>query len=163
MKFNSENRRRLPMLIKEFFCEFYTPSECSSDVLNSFFILILTELIEVCRSAAIQETMQFQETLVLPILKYIEENYKTITLTETAAFFNMNPDYLSKLLKTKTGNSFQALLLQQKMNTAKQLLLNSTMSVNAIAQTIGYNNLTFFYRKFKESFGCLPGEYREKY
>lgn len=160
--FDSSNRRRLLVLIQEFFCEYYDASECIEDILNSLFTLIITELIAVCRTNASQIATQPNQTSVLPILKYIETHYQTVTLKELATFFNLNPNYLSRLLKSKTGNSFQTLVTKQRMLTAKQLLTNSELSVTEVAQQIGYNNVTFFYRKFNEAYGCSPNDYRNK-
>ena len=78
------------------------------------------------------------------VLKYIEEHYQTLTLQELSALFCLNPDYLSRLLKNRTGQSFQALVTSQRMSVAKQ-----------------HQNVTFFYKKFAALCGCSPGEYRK--
>ncbi len=156
--FPSENRRRLPLFLAEYFCELYDPSECFQDILSSLLVLILTELMEVCKnqsSAGIGPTSS-----VLQILKYIEKNYRTATLTSVAAHFNLNPDYLSRLLKKQTGSSFQTLLTRQRMITAQLLLRSSTSPIRQIAAEIGYENVSFFYQKFREAFHLSPGEYR---
>ena len=92
--------------------------------------------------------------------EYIEKNYRTATLTSVAAHFNLNPDYLSRLLKKQTGSSFQTLLTRQRMITAQLLLRSSTSPIRQIAAEIGYENVSFFYQKFREAFHLSPGEYR---
>lgn len=160
--FASESSRRLPVFIQEFFCEVFDPGTCSEDTINSLFILILTELIQVYRNTVSQEPNLPQNTAILPILKYIEENYKTVSLKELAALFSLNPTYLSNLLKAKTGSSFKDLVTRQRMLTARQLLLNSSLSIYEIANRVGYENTTFFYRKFQSLYGCSPNEYRKQ-
>lgn len=160
--FPSENSRRLPLFIREFFCEQFDPSECAQDIKSSLFTLILTELIDVCQKTARPETHLPQGDVILPVLKYIEEHCQTVTLRELSHVFCLNPDYLSRLLKTRTGSSFQALLTTQRMNAAGDLLKNSSLSVEEIARRVGYHNLTFFYKKFSEVFGCPPGKYRSQ-
>lgn len=159
--FPSENRRRLSVFINEFFCEIYDPSECSQDVLTNLLALILTELMEVSRNESLQDSNPASSALYM--LKYIEKNYKTATLTSTAEFFNLNPDYLSRILKTQTGCSFQTLLTRQRVLTAQQLLRNSAMPVAEVSMEVGYDNVTFFYKKFRSETGLAPGEYRKKY
>lgn len=147
--------------IQEYFCELFDPSECAEDVKSSLFSLILMELIDICRHTAAALALKPQGDLVLPVLKYIEEHYQTLTLQELSALFCLNPDYLSRLLKTRTGQSFQALVTSQRMSVAKQLLANSSLSVEEIAHRAGYQNVTFFYKKFAALCGCSPGEYRK--
>lgn len=159
--FASENSRRLRLYVQEFFCEVYDPSEFSSDILKSLFALIITELIQTYNdSLSFRDVSSGRSTSVLPILKYIQLNYRTITLKSTAEHFNLNPNYLSDLLKTRTGQSFLKIVQQQRITAAKQLLANSELSVTEVAHQVGYENTTFFYKKFREETGCSPSEYR---
>lgn len=158
--FNSQFSERLRLFIIEFMCEWYSPSLVSVDIKNSLLTLILTELINVYKKDLSTDKNYHKKNNIIPILHYIEANYKTTSLTETAAFFNMNPNYLSNLLKKHTGSSYKELLQQQRINNAKYLLKNSTLSITEIADYVGYQNISFFYKLFKEYVGCLPGEFR---
>lgn len=160
--FNAEHSRRLPLFIQEFFCEVYDPGTCSEDTLNSLFILILTELLQVYHCTVAKEPHLPQNTTILPILRYIEEHYQSITLKELASTFSLNPTYLSNLLKAKTGSSFKELVTRQRIITARQLLLNSSLSISEVAHQVGYENTTFFYKKFQSMYDCSPSEYRKK-
>ena len=48
------------------------------------------------------------------------------------------------------------------MNNAAQLLIHSDEPIDIIARQSGYQNLTFFYKKFKELYHCSPKEYRQR-
>lgn len=74
----------------------------------------------------------------------------------------VSPAYLSRLLKQQCGSSFQRLLTHQRMSEAARLLDLGTTSVTEVAHRVGYNNVTFFYRKFQEEFGCSPGTWRTR-
>lgn len=161
MFFPAEGRRRLRVYIQEYFCEIYDPSPCSEDILSSLFTLILTELIQACQAGAAPEHTPAQDTSVLPILRYIEQNYRSITLTEAAAHFSLNPNYLSNLLKARTGASFRTLVSRQRMIAARQLLLNSDLPIAEVARQVGYENTTFFYKKFEAETGCSPSALRK--
>lgn len=160
--FPSESSRRLPLFIQEFFCEVFDPGTCSEDAIDSLFILILTELLQVYRNTVTQGLNLPQNTTILSVLKYIEEHYRTVSLKELASFFNLNPTYLSNLLKTKTGSSFKDLVTRQRMLAARQLLLNTALSIYEIANQVGYENTTFFYKKFQLLYGCSPNEFRKR-
>ena len=147
MFFPSEGSRRLPLYVREYFCEVFDPSTCSLDILSSLLTLMLTELIQICAdTAAEQEPENTQDPSLLPILRYLEQHYVDASLKETAAHFNLNANYLSALLKAKTGLTFQRLVSRQRMIAARQLLLNSHLSVRQIALKVGYENTSFFIK-----------------
>lgn len=107
-------------------------------------------------------TRKTQNKSILAILHYIENNFQTCNLKDTANFFNLNANYMSNLLKKNTGYSYRELVLHQRINAAKQLLRNSPLSIVEISNNIGYQNVSFFYDKFAKEVGCLPSEYRQK-
>jgi YesN/AraC family two-component response regulator len=74
----------------------------------------------------------------------------------------MHPNYLSGYIKKHTGKSFKEMIQIQRMQQAAELLKNSDLSTNDICLHVGYQNNSFFFRKFKEFYGCSPKEYREK-
>lgn len=162
MIFNSQNSERLRLFIGEFMCEWYDPSLVSSDIMNSLLTLILSEMINVYKNDVTHQKDSPQNKSVIAILHYIENNYQHCTLKDTASFFHLNANYMSNLLKKNTGYSYRELVLHQKINTAKQLLKNSSLSVIEISDRIGYQNVSFFYEKFQKEVGCLPGEYRQQ-
>lgn len=158
--FHAEKSRKLPLFFQELMCEFLDPSINSCDILNSLITLILCELIEVYEKDLDRQDLTMNKNAISPILRYIEANYKTCTLESTAEFFNMNPNYMTTLLKQRTGHAYKELIHQQRMTRAGQLLRNTSYSVTEVANEVGYENISFFYKKFKEHFGCSPKEYR---
>lgn len=90
---------------------------------------------------------------------------KTLLLDKNTDFTcgpKVLPYYLSNLLKKRTGSSFQTLVTNQRMLTARQLLLNSSLAITEVASRVGYENTTFFYKKFEQLYGCSPSEFRRK-
>ncbi len=159
--FRSEDNRRIPFIFKEFLCETYDPSLNSVDILDSLFSLLVAELINVYENDIGRAEMQSENFMLLPVLRYIESNFKTCTLEGTAKFFNMNPNYLTTLMKEKFGLSFKKMVLQQRMMMAAKLLRNTNMNLSEVAHEIGYENLSFFNKKFREHHQCSPKEYRK--
>lgn len=123
----------------------------------------MMELINLCQdgrsSASLESAHQIS---VLQALRAIEEHYPDITLDGIARQMGVSPAYLSHLLKQQCGSSFQRLLTRQRMSEAARLLDLGTTSVTEVARLVGYNNVTFFYRKFQEEFGCSPGAWRTR-
>ena len=156
--FKSAESRRLPIFIREYLIEFYNKGIYSKDFLDSYITLIFLELTDIYKS---QVKSTYKNNDIVYILRYIEENYKTCTLNETADFFHMNPNYLSGYIKKNTGKNFKQLLQEHKLNHASLLLKNTNLPITTIAAESGYDNITFFYKKFRESFNCSPAEYRQ--
>lgn len=162
--FHSNHSRRIPIFFKELLCEFFDPSLNSNDMINSLFNLILSELINVYENDMEKQNIKLSNKIsIIAILRYLEGNFKTCTLDSTATFFNMNPNYLTTLLKQHTGMSYKELVQYQRLKYAEKLLANTQLPITEIANSIGYENISFFYRKFKQAYGCLPKEYRKKH
>lgn len=156
--FHSENSRRLPVFFREFLCEYYDCGIYAKDYIDSFTTLIFLELTNTYRLDSDGKHPGRRD--LLPILRYIEENFRTCTLETTAAFFHMNPNYLSNYIKKQSGANFLSIVQNQRMRYAAKLLENTNLPVTEIAEKAGYQNVSFFYKKFKEIFRCMPAEYR---
>lgn len=103
---------------------------------------------------------QYEQTIVFAALKYIETHYKDGSLTYIARELHTEPYILSRMLKKHTGLNFKLLLQQRKLQQAVYYLTNTSLSTESIISSIGYNNSSYFYRKFKEKYNCSPKEYR---
>lgn len=108
------------------------------------------------------DTNQYEQNLVFTVLKYIETHYKNGTLADVAADTKQPAYYVSRLLKKHTGSNFKELLQERKLQQAAYLLSQTPLSVEAIMDAIGYDNSSYFYRRFREKYGCSPKEYRNK-
>lgn len=103
-----------------------------------------------------------EESMVFTALKYIETSYKNGTLEEIAAQLHLPPYTLSRLLKHHTGQNFKQLLQQRRLQQAAYLLGNTRLPADAVLEAIGYENSSYFYRIFREKYGCSPAEYRRR-
>jgi len=100
--------------------------------------------------------------IVSAIKAYINKYYATTSLKDTAAFVHMNPNYLSRFFKQKTGEYFFDYLLRIKMRNAIDLMNNHELKTYHISEMVGYNNPNNFTRAFKKLFGKAPKEYRNR-
>lgn len=157
--FRSENSRRIGLYFREMLCEYFSPSANTIHVMESLMVLIFSELLTIYE----QDEFSVNHTSsasIFPILRYIESNYMTCTLRSTAAFFNLNPNYLSTLLKKKVGKTYKQLVTSERLSHAAYLLKNTGLPVYEIANAVGYENLSFFFDKFQQQFHKTPKEFR---
>ncbi|MCU6712101.1 helix-turn-helix domain-containing protein [Paenibacillus sp. J5C_2022] len=104
-------------------------------------------------------------TLLDNILGYIQEHYMDFdySVQQVADHFHMSQASLSQLFKEQTGTSLLEYEIQLKLDKAKQLLVTSKLPLKDIATEVGYFNVNSFIRRFKQSIGITPGEYRKQH
>ncbi|MBN2983166.1 response regulator [Cohnella algarum] len=96
------------------------------------------------------------------IIHYIDKNYgREISLYGVAETFHLNPAYLSRMFKNEAGTTFNEYVSQVRMEAAARLLSEEQLKVNDISALVGYENVSYFLKKFKDYYGCTPSEYRK--
>lgn len=106
------------------------------------------------------ETESDDETAIIHVLKYIEKNYKTASLTEIAEILHYDMFFLSKEIKRRTGKTYKELLQEKRLMQATYLLTNTSMGVDTVAENVGYSNISYFHRIFQKKYGMTPRTYR---
>lgn len=101
-----------------------------------------------------------QDERLTEILNYINTNYLTVTLDELGDEFHLSKPYLSKYIKEKSGKTFGELVKNVRMKKARTLLKGGNMTVEAIADKVGYQNVEHFTRLFKKKYGMTPVQFR---
>lgn len=105
-------------------------------------------------------SQNYQDIVIQSTLKYIDVQYKTANLSQIAQDFHQSLPVLSKLIKKSTGSTFQELLMRKRFQKAVAFLVETELPVEEIAATVGYENLSYFYRQFKARYGMTPSRYR---
>lgn len=103
---------------------------------------------------------RFDTELTGNVLNYIEEHYKDGSLSELAELMNYDLYWLSREIKKRTGKTYKELLQAKRMSQAVYLLTSSRLPIADIIESVGYDNTSYFYRKFRERYGVSPKEYR---
>lgn len=100
--------------------------------------------------------------LIESIKAFLEENYYCeLSLNELATTrYYMNPNYLSRLFKTKTGKGFARYLLEVRMRKAQEFLRTGKLSISEVAMMVGYTSSSHFIQNFKKVYGETPGNIR---
>ena len=104
---------------------------------------------------------KFQTELTGTVLRYIDDHYKNGSLSELAAMMKYDVYWLSREIKKNTGRTYKDLLQEKRMNQARYLLDNTGLPVANIIESVGYDNTSYFYRRFRERYGMSPNEYRK--
>lgn len=104
------------------------------------------------------------ELLVEKINVMIENEYTkgSFSLDYLADSIGMSTAYMCRLYKQYTGITIIDRLAFLRMKKARELLLDTQLPVNEVAERVGYLNPTYFYRVFKKENGVTPKEFRNK-
>lgn len=94
---------------------------------------------------------------------YINKNLdKKLSLEQVASEIYVSPNYLSKAFIKETGVNFSSFLSEARVEKAKALLQNESLSLTDIAKLVGFNTQSYFSKVFKVLTGKSPNEYRKR-
>lgn len=105
----------------------------------------------------------YTDTMIQVVLRYINTHFKDANLTNLANEMNQSFSGLSRLIKAETGSTFKELLQRKKLQKAVELLIESELPIADIIMAVGYENSTYFYKKFREQYQISPKEFRDYY
>lgn len=123
--------------------------------------LLLMNLSMFAENFGLSTPEQHEQNQIFTVLRYIETHYKKGTLSEVSAAIRQPSYYVSRLLKKHMGHNFKELLQERKLQQAAYLLSCTSLTVDQIMMSVGYDNSSYFYRRFRSKYGCSPKEYRK--
>ena len=97
------------------------------------------------------------------IIAYIQEHiHENISVSDVAAHFYLNPDYVSRLFKNHVHVSVGHYIAVQKTSAA-QSLLREGFTVAEVQEKLGYSSYAYFFKSFKKNTDFTPSQYRTQY
>lgn len=136
-------------------------NRANEDIMNQYSMgLVFLYLLNHMESLTRESSRSYQDMIVQSILIYIDQNYKTANLTKVAEDLHQSLSVLSKLIKKSTGFTFQELLQRKRFQKAVYFLMETEWSIEQIADAVGYDNHSYFYRQFQKKYGLTPRKYR---
>lgn len=109
-----------------------------------------------------QHKIKQKSTLIHEITSYISLNYRDtdLSLTKIAQVFLLSEGYISSIFKEQTKTNFTDYIEDLRIKEACQLLIKHELSINEIADSVGYSNVYSFRRAFKRRLQVSPKDYR---
>jgi len=124
---------------------------------------LLELLILMLRSGERQMRSASREKIAAFIHHILKTSYKEkITLARLAKQVGMTPNHLCLLYRQINGNSIIADLKKIRLEHAATMLTAERHKISEVCCECGFQDLSYFYRSFKQYYGCNPGKYREK-
>ena len=93
------------------------------------------------------------------ILGHLDEK---LNIEMLAQKFFYNPKYLSQMIKNDTGMSLLNYILSLRMEKSRELLAQTSMTMDEIAFLSGFSSSQHFHKRFKNEFNITPSGYRQQ-
>jgi two component transcriptional regulator, araC family len=124
--------------------------------------------VDICTTARLMIADQRKKSSVMlcnRAIRIINEKFADpdLSLVSVSTEISVSPNYLSALLKKDTGETFKELLTKKRIETAKELLMDTNMKVREISEKCGYNDQHYFSYCFKKYTGVSPNSCRRTY
>jgi len=127
-----------------------------TQILSSF----SSHLTLIANQIVLQES-QAESPIIGRARQYIAEHLsETITLAQVAKAMHTSTFYFCKLFRRFTGMTFTEFVSRQRIERAKELLLNPHRRVTEVAYEVGFQSLTHFNRRFRKFVGEPPTVWR---
>ncbi|EGJ27374.1 AraC family transcriptional regulator [Streptococcus porcinus] len=124
--------------------------------------LFIDALIEESQSQTVTSHDDIKEFYIREALNFIERNYENNISVETIAnHCNLNRHYFSRLFKEKMNISPQTFLISYRLSKSCELLRHTNMSLQEIAEAVGYSNQFNFSTAFKRHYNLSPLHWRK--
>ena len=130
---------------------------------NPSFYFALAELFKAKRNADLQGKRRNSapEWILGLIAKLEMPEFFCLAPSEIFAELNYSKEYVSRTFRKVTGKTLTDYMNQRKLSLASVLIQNTDKSIDRICFECGYNNVSYFYRTFKQTFGKTPHELRK--
>ncbi|WP_222429933.1 helix-turn-helix transcriptional regulator [Paenibacillus cremeus] len=105
-----------------------------------------------------------QRSLMHRVREHIEQQYGNgnLSLQLLSEEFGISKNYLSRLFKDEFGENFIDYVADVRMQHARRLLEETSLSIQEIAAQVGYEHYFTFNRAFKKTTGFPPSDFRKK-
>jgi len=163
---NSDWEREILTRINSIICSFFErPEGYEIDIKASIlkiFSLIIANNAMISLHDKSNTVRQVRTEKLKKALSYIRENYqKKISIDDIAKEVNLTRYHFCRVFKTLTGQTPVEYINYYRINQALRLLEDENRKIMDIAFDLGFNNLSYFVKKFREYKGCTPSEYRK--
>ena len=153
--------------LNKIFTLFYSDKAIDRFKLKTYFVLLLTDIAESVipsentQNAESDGTLSESDVRHFVAEEFIRRNLTAgITLSDLAEVLHLSEKQAGRIFYREFGQSFKEYLLSMRLASAKSLLSDTSLSVNEIAERVGYRTYNGFYTMFVNKTAITPHEYR---
>lgn len=159
--FHCGENHEIQEIIQHLILEYFQKRRYYMRAANLLLSLLLIELTRAIEEESL-DNYQKNDEEIINILKYIDINFRQLSLRDLAKEFGYNANYIGNKLKKETGRTFQDLINSAKYQTALELMQETDKSIEEIAYDIGFNSLPSLYKLFARFTDKTPKQVRNQ-
>lgn len=153
------NRNRIETLYKKIFAALQKEDNSGKLMASSLLYEIITELYITGQEP--NETALKENDILNMVRAYIENNYsKDMSLEELSALADITPQYLCRLFKNYMNLRPFQYIAMKRIQHAKKILSNKSLSIADAAHMVGYNDCSYFCAVFRKYEKMSPSAFR---
>lgn len=105
---------------------------------------------------------EYKQQQLKAILVYMGEHFaEPVRLSEISAHFGLSPQYFSTFFKDNFGRTFVQHLNSLRIGQAARLLRETDLPIMEIGFLVGFDNFSYFIKRFRAVYGVSPSHYRK--
>ena len=174
LRFGEENNAYDPALIDAILPFFHGGEDLIDDARNAVSLfasdlpgskvkmnMLMLRILYNAHSISLQS--QIHSPAVRSCISYLREHFQNpVTLETLGALTGYVPLHVLRIFKSETGKTPHDFLCELRMTHARDMLLNTELSIAGIALECGFQSASHFQTLFKNKFGITPGKFRRR-
>lgn len=161
MTFRNQNSVQIQDKLLDLMVSYLDASSYSSKICDHYLSIFFLELIKDCDDIELSDYLGKDGEQIAKILLFIQNHYARISLEDVAREFHFSKTYLNRIFKKKMGTTILKYIQMMRVEKAAELLLHTNLSVDDIADHVGYEDTSYFIGLFKKKYHMTPLTYRE--
>jgi two-component system, response regulator YesN len=122
---------------------------------NRFIAQVIRDIQKSRASANMKPVQQAKDWIV----KHLNEE---LTIKKIADHVHMNPTYFCEYFKMQTGQTILDYLTGKRLEKARDLLRDPNLKLREVSLLVGYHDVKYFSRLFKQWSGQTPSKFRDQ-
>jgi YesN/AraC family two-component response regulator len=111
-----------------------------------------------------RENQSIGSSVTEQVKKFIIDHLsETIHVEDIAKTVHLNPQYLMRVFKKETSMPILEYITSERVKIAKDLLAQTDLPINRVADCVGYDNYSYFIKIIKRYTGMTPVVFRKKH
>jgi AraC-like DNA-binding protein len=162
IRLSHTQRERWNMLLSLLGTEYEMQGRESNKVLRSYLNIILFEMERLFGPQSTATNRDQKSEKVIQFEALVDKHFVTRKLpSEYAAMIHVTPNYLNRLCKNESGQTSGDIIRKRVTVEAKRMLHYTGLSVNEIADKLGFESSSYFNTFFKKQTGTTPERFRK--
>lgn len=146
------------------FAEYINQDKFSNNAMKNYLSLLFTAILrdkDTVIDSSVKVTridQQYQQ-----VVDYLKQNYQTASLSSAADYIHFSKQYICKIVKQRTGDTFNHLLMGIRLDMVKQYLLETDLTLENISFLCGFTAASHMSKVFKDQYGISPSAYKKEH